>query len=189
MIYPCTCSRRDVERALGAPHAGEHESIYPGTCRPTEPTPVSGTQTAGVNWRFRVTAGETVSFVDGCAGRQEFVAGRDFGDFVLWRKDDVPAYQLAVVVDDARMQISEVVRGADLMESTGQQLLVYRALGLQPPAFFHCPLVTDLQGKRLAKRAGAHSLGSLREAGMNPAQLRAELGAQPIFAAADAKPV
>ena len=176
MIYPCTCSRRDVERALGAPHAGEHEPIYPGTCRPADPTPVVGGQIVGVNWRFRVTAGEAVSFVDGCAGRQEFVAGQEFGDFVIWRRDDVPAYQLAVVVDDAAMKISEVVRGADLLESTAQQLLVYRVLGLEVPGLYHCRLVTDVQGVRLAKRAGAHSLRALREAGVDPAELRAELG-------------
>ena len=176
MIYPCPCSRQDVERALGAPHAGEHEPVYPGTCRPAEPTPVLGEQTAGVNWRFRVTQDEPVGFVDGRVGRQEFVAGREFGDFVVWRRDDVPAYQLAVVIDDAAMQISEVVRGADLLESTAQQWLVYRALGLEPPAFYHCPLVTDAQGVRLAKRAGAHSLRSLREAGMKPADVRVELG-------------
>ena len=177
MIYPCFCSRRDVERALVAPHAGEHEPVYPGTCRPAEPTPVGGKQTAGVNWRFRTTPGETVNFVDGFAGRQEFVAGRNFGDFVVWRRDDVPAYQLAVVVDDARTQISEVVRGADVLESTAQQWLVYRALDFDAPAFYHCPLVTDAQGVRLAKRAGAHSLRALREAGVNPADLRAQLGA------------
>ena len=176
LIYPCTCSRRDVEQALGAPHAGEREPVYPGTCRPAEPTPVVGEQIAGVNWRFRVTDGEAVGFVDGCDGRQEFVAGRDFGDFVLWRRDDVPAYQLAVAVDDAQMRISEVVRGADLLDSTAQQWLVYRALGLEVPTFYHCPLVTDAQGVRLAKRAGAHSLRALREAGVNPTELRAELG-------------
>ena len=172
MIYPCTCSRRDVERALGAPHAGEHEPVYPGTCRPAEPTPILGEQTAGVNWRFRVTPGEPVGFVDGCAGRQAFVAGTEFGDFVVWRRDDMPAYQLAVVVDDAAMQISEVVRGADLLESTAQQLLVYRALGFEPPGFYHCPLVTDDRGVRLAKRAGTHSLRALHEAGMDPGALR-----------------
>ena len=175
MVYPCRCSRRDVERAPGAPHAGEHEPVYPGTCRPAEPTAVRQTDPVGVNWRLRVTAGEPVRFVDGCAGPQEFVAGRDFGDFVVWRKDNVPAYQLAVVVDDVAMRISEVVRGADLLESTAQQLLVYRALGWAEPGFFHCPLVTDARGVRLAKRAGAHSLRALREAGVDPAALRAGL--------------
>lgn len=174
MIYACTCSRRDVERALGAPHAGDQEPVYPGTCRPEEPTPVSVRHPGGVNWRYRTEAGECVRFEDGYAGGQEFAVGKHFGDFVVWRKDDVPAYQLAVVVDDAAMRINEVVRGADLLESTAQQILVYRALGCEVPAFYHCPLVIDAQGKRLAKRAGAHSLRALREAGVYPAALRGE---------------
>ena len=99
------------------------------------------------------------------------MAGRDFGDFIVWRKDDLPAYQLAVVVDDAAMGITEVVRGADLLSSTAQQLLLYGALGLTPPDFHHCPLVTDASGQRLAKRAGAHSLRALRAAGVDPATL------------------
>lgn len=171
LIYPCTCTRRDVERALGAPHAGEHEPVYPGTCRPPVPTPVERRDPAGVNWRFRVPTGETVRFLDGAAGPQSYEAGRDFGDFILWRRDDLPAYQLAVVVDDARMGITEVVRGADLLESTAQQILLYRALENQPPVFYHCPLVTDAGGQRLAKRTGAHSLRALRTAGFDPAEL------------------
>ena len=90
----------------------------------------------------------------------------------MWRKDGSPAYQLAVVVDDAAMGITEVVRGEDLLVSTAQQILLYRALGLPTPAFYHCPLVKDASGQRLAKRAGAHSLRSLREAGIDPAALR-----------------
>ena len=171
LIYPCTCSRRDVERAVRAPHSGEREFLYPGTCCSTMPTPVLSHDFAGANWRFRVPTGEMVNFTDGCSGSQVFVAGRDFGDFVVWRRDDVPAYQLAVVVDDALMRITEVVRGADLLESTAQQLLLYGALGWDSPAFYHCPLRTDAQGVRLAKRAGAHSLKALREAGIDPAAL------------------
>ncbi len=106
-----------------------------------------------------------MEFVDGAAGPQRFVAGRDFGDFLVWRKDGFPTYQLAVVVDDAEMGITEVVRGADLLASTAQQILLYRALGHRPPEFFHCPLVTDASGRRLAKRAGAHSLKAMRESG------------------------
>ena len=173
LIYPCTCTRRDVARAARAPHAdeGEHEPVYPGCCRPPEPILVHAAGPEGVNWRLRAPTGETVAFTDGCAGPQAFVAGRDFGDFLVWRKDGVPAYQFAVVVDDAAMAISEVVRGADLLPSTAQQLLVYRALGLTPPAFYHCPLVTDAEGNRLAKRTGAHSLREMRTAGVDPASL------------------
>jgi glutamyl/glutaminyl-tRNA synthetase len=124
------------------------------------------------NWRFRVPDGERVEFVDGCFGRQQFIAGRDFGDFVVWRHDNVPAYQLSVVVDDAAMQITEVVRGADLLLSTARQLLLYRALGCLPPAFYHCPLVTDAAGVRLAKRHDSLSLRTLREQGMCPETVR-----------------
>ena len=125
-----------------------------------------------VNWRFRVPDGERLAFEDGCQGPQTFVAGRDFGDFIVWRSDDVPAYQLAVVVDDAAMRITEVVRGADLLASTARQLLLYRALGLTPPAFYHCELVRDESGVRLAKRHDALSLRALRERGVLPEDLR-----------------
>ena len=138
-IYPCTCSRRDVERAAAAPHAGEHEAVYPGRCRPAAPPCRFTRGPGGVNWRFRGRSGETVAFTDGRAGPQTFIAGRDFGDFIVWRKDGVPAYQLAVVVDDAAMRITEVVRGADLLPSTAQQILLYRALGLEPPGFLPLP--------------------------------------------------
>ncbi len=124
------------------------------------------------NWRFRVPDGETVSFTDGNFGAQQFVAGKDFGDFVVWRHDDVPAYQLACVVDDAAMGITEVVRGADLLLSTARQILLYRALGFTPPAFYHCALMLDEKGKRLAKRHDALSLRTLRERGETPESLR-----------------
>ena len=126
--------------------------------------------------RFRVPDGETISFTDANLGPQQFVAGRDFGDFIIWRHDDVPAYQLACVTDDAAMQITEVVRGADLLVSTARQLLLYRALNLPAPAFFHCPLMTDERGVRLAKRHDALSLRHLREQGHNPEELRASWG-------------
>ncbi len=166
-VYPCTCSRRDVQRAAQAPHAGEDEPIYPGTCRPKSvsaagPTINHQLSTKLINWRFRVPDGETIAFADGRAGPQVFVAGRDFGDFVVWRHDGVPAYQLACVVDDVAMRVTEVVRGEDLLRSTARQLLLYRALGFAPPAFYHCPLVTDDRGVRLAKR---HDALSLRAAG------------------------
>ena len=169
-IYPCTCSRQDVLRALAAPHAGDDEPLYPGTCRNASPDH----SRAGVNWRFRVPDGETISFTDGSLGAHTEIAGRDFGDFLVWRKDDLPSYQLACVVDDAEMRITEVVRGADLLTSTCRQLLLYRALGQREPAFFHCPLVTDAQGVRLAKRNDALSLRTLRGQGRKPEELRGE---------------
>ena len=171
-IYPCRCTRRDAARALAAPHAGEEETVSVDPCRPARPGSIPDLPRAGINWRFRVPDGVAIRFRDGCAGPQEFVAGRDFGDFIVWRKDDLPAYQLAVVVDDAAMEISEVVRGADLLLSTAEQILLYGALGETPPEFYHCPLVADADGRRLAKRSGAHSLRSLRAAGTDPATLR-----------------
>jgi glutamyl-tRNA synthetase len=125
-----------------------------------------------VNWRFRVPDGEEISFTDLHLGPQHFVAGRDFGDFILWRRDDVPAYQLAVVVDDAAMQVTEVVRGADLLKSTARQILIYRALGLSIPNFYHCDLVRDEAGVRLAKRHDSLSIRKLRASGYTPEQVR-----------------
>jgi glutamyl-tRNA synthetase len=171
-IYPCVCSRRDVLSALGAPHHGDEEPLYPGKCRPQAGAIFDAGAPGGVNWRFRVPLGEKLAFIDRRQRLQQTTAGIDFGDFVVWRKDDIPAYQLAVAVDDAAMGITEVVRGADLLTSTFRQLLLYRALDLQPPAFYHCPLVTDESGRRLAKRDQSLSLRTLRERGADPAELR-----------------
>ena len=129
-------------------------------------------QPAGVNWRFRVPDGEVVSFIDQHLGPQRFVAGEDFGDFIVWRRDDVPAYQLAVVADDAAMKITEVVRGADLLKSTARQILLFRALGLAIPDFYHCDLVRDEAGVRLAKRHAALSIRKLREMGWTAEEVR-----------------
>lgn len=171
LIYPCARTRRDVIEAAGAPHEGEagEEAIFPAALRPPagSPMPALG-ERIEVNWRLRVPDGEHLTFVDGRLGLRTAVAGRDFGDFPVWRKDDTPSYQLACTVDDAEMGITEVVRGDDLVRSTFRQLLVYRALGAAAPAFFHCPLMTDDQGVRLAKRHDALSLRTLRERGMSP---------------------
>ncbi len=169
-IYPCSCSRQDVLRALGAPHAGEDEPVYPGTCR-GRGNGKWQMANGEMNWRFRVPDGEAISFTDSALGRHTEIAGRDFGDFLIWRKDGLPSYQLACVVDDAAMGITEVVRGADLLTSTCRQLLLYRALGLDAPAFHHCALMTDVNGIRLAKRDAATSL---RGSGATPEELRAQ---------------
>ncbi|MGD0745255.1 MAG: tRNA glutamyl-Q(34) synthetase GluQRS [Verrucomicrobiota bacterium] len=186
-VYPCDCSRKDIRDAASAPNVEGEEPIYPGTCRPKgDMWQVTSDMNAAraplsrvtrhlsrpVNWRFRVPDAETVSFTDGNFGPQTFVAGRDFGDFVVWRHDDVPAYQLACAVDDAAMRVTEVVRGADLLVSTARQLLLYRALELTPPVFFHCALMRDDQGQRLAKRHDALSLRALRGQGKTPEKLR-----------------
>jgi len=188
-IYPCVCSRRDVQRAAQAPNLGDEEPIYQGACRPgadgrfrveggelfiPKLAAAHGALSSHlrVNWRFRVPDGEAISFADSGQGPQSFAAGRDFGDFVIWRHDDVPSYQLAVTVDDAQMRITEVVRGADLLVSTARQLLLYRALGWAPPAFHHCPLMTDEAGNRLAKRHDSLSLRALRKGGTTPGMIR-----------------
>lgn len=169
LVYPCTCSRKDIQAAIAAPHPGDEGVVYPGTCRKYRGQPPPGRKFA---WRFQVPDGEVISFVDGHFGEQRFVAGKDFGDFVVWRGDGVPAYQLACVVDDAAMRISEVVRGADLLLSTARQLLLYRAFGWAAPAFFHCELLRDEHGERLAKRHDSLSLRQLRAAGDSPANIR-----------------
>lgn len=166
-IYPCACSRTDLAQAASAPNDSDDEPLYPGHCRGRNdaadfPAP------AGVNWRFRVPDGEQVAFGDLNLGEQRYVAGHDFGDFLIWRRDDVPSYQLAVVVDDAAMEITEVVRGADLLKSTARQLLLLRALALAVPAYFHCELLRDASGVRLAKRHDALSIRHLRQSGMSP---------------------
>jgi len=172
-IYPCTCSRKDIQAATRAPHANDDdEPIYPGTCRDQKLSAINSQPSIRVAWRFRVPDGETISFTDGNLGEQKFVAGKDFGDFVVWRGDGVPAYQLACVADDAVMRITEVVRGADLLVSTARQILLYRALKLPAPDFFHCELMRDEQGVRLAKRHDALSLRQLRERGETPENLR-----------------
>jgi glutamyl/glutaminyl-tRNA synthetase len=171
-IYPCRCSRKDVMEAALAPHDEHEEPIYPGTCRSSPGTIHEATTPAGTNWRFRVPDGEEMQYVDLRIGERRSVAGKDFGDFIVWRKDDVPAYQLAVAVDDSAMEITEVVRGEDLLLSTFRQLLIYRALNLPQPQFYHAPLILDESGKRLAKRHAALSLKALRESGAKPEELR-----------------
>ncbi len=188
-IYPCTCSRRELAAAASAPHEEgvgddeDDEPVYPGRCRPAAGTLAQASGPEGVNWRFRIPAGglgdghipdgEAVAFTDNAAGPRSYTAGRDFGDFLVWRRDNVPAYQLACVVDDAAMQITEVVRGADLLKSTARQILLYGALGLAFPAWHHCPLLRDATGQRLAKRTNALSLRALREQGLTPDAVRA----------------
>lgn len=172
-IYPCNCSRKDLALAASAPNDGDDDPLYPGHCRNNISKAAEYAQPAGVNWRFRIPDGEGIRFTDQRQGNQIYVAGEDFGDFVVWRRDDVPAYQLAVVVDDAAMQITEVVRGEDLLKSTARQLLLIRALDLPVPSYFHCDLVRDRLGVRLAKRNDALGVRTLREQGHSPEQVLA----------------
>jgi glutamyl/glutaminyl-tRNA synthetase len=179
-LYPCHCSRKDLALAMQAPH--DDEGIYPGTCRPA--TAQTGEPQSSANWRFRVPEGEIVEFVDGLFGPQRFVAGKDFGDFLVWRRDDLPSYQLAVVVDDAAMRITEVVRGADLLKSTARQILLAKALNVSSPAWYHCELLRDEEGQRLAKRHDALSLRTLREQGKQPAELLSAFHTTGFFSSA-----
>lgn len=170
-IYPCTKSRRDVESASYAPH--EEEKLFPINWRPPIGTGRNLEKPDGVNWRFRVPAGRSVKFIDGCGGPFQRIAGTDFGDFLVWRRDGIPAYELAVVVDDIAMGITEIVRGEDLRYSTCRQMLIYQAFAAIVPDFYHCPLIRDAKGERLAKRAGALSIRALREAGRTPREIEA----------------
>jgi len=168
-IYPCRHSRKEI--ATLAPHA--EEPVFPPEWRTDPAEALDYSLPAGVNWRFRVPDGEKIAFDDGHFGRIEKTAGRDFGDFLVWNRDDIPAYELAVVVDDVSMGITEVVRGADLLTSTARQILLHRAFGSTPPAWFHCPLVCDQNGRRLAKRTGGLEIQSLRRSGKTPAEILA----------------
>ncbi len=177
-IYPSPHSRRDVDEAATAPHEPrpsetgadtDAEPLFPPSLRPAlwdrAATP------GAVAWRFRVPDGRTIEFDDGLAGRVRRTAGVDFGDFVVWRRDDLPAYELAVVADDHAMEIAEVVRGEDLLTSTARQLLLYEALAWTAPRFCHVTLVRDAEGRRLAKRTGGLAIRELRERGFSPADV------------------
>ncbi|MEI6461100.1 MAG: glutamate--tRNA ligase family protein [Verrucomicrobiota bacterium] len=171
-IYPCEKSRKDVERALTAPHAEEDaEPIFPPALRAAPGTGSEAQIPGNTNWRFRVPDGEVIRFDDALQGPQSFQAGQDFGDFLVWRKDGFPSYELAVVADDHDMEITEVVRGADLLLSTTRQLLLYRALGWVPPSWAHAPLVLDQAGQRLSKRAEGLSIHDLRAKGKTPTEV------------------
>jgi glutamyl-tRNA synthetase len=179
LIYPCKCSRKEIAAALSAPHAGEDEPVYPGFCRPAAPV-VSERPRAGINWRFRLDPGERITFVDRHSGAHSAICGEDFGDVLIWRKDDFPSYQLACVADDALMRITEVVRGEDLIASTFRQLVLYAALGWAAPAFFHGPLVLNARGERLAKRDDALCIRALREKGASAEEVRKMMLAAPV---------
>ncbi len=170
-VYPCTCSRGDITQAASAPHAEHEGPTYPGTCRHRRVADAVELERQGRTfaWRFRVL--HTPAFTDGVVGDQRLDLQQLGGDFVVWKNNDTPAYQLAVVVDDAAMEITHVVRGDDLIPSTPRQLLLYEVLGWKPPQFFHVPLVVGPDGRRLAKRHGDTRLAALRVAGVRPEAL------------------
>jgi glutamyl-tRNA synthetase len=172
-IYPCTCSRKDLARMMHAPHEDtDDEPVYPGICRPAlAPQQREVPFQPNINYRFRVPDETITHFEDKKLGLQSFTAGKDFGDFLIWRKDGLPSYQLACVVDDAAMQITEVVRGRDLLKSTARQILLQRALNLPTPNYFHAQPLTDKHGIRLAKRHDSLAIRTLRQQGLSPAQV------------------
>lgn len=141
-IYPCSLSRKEIKSPLPAGASNVSHHTAPGN----------------TNWRFRVPINQEITFIDANCGPQTFVTQRDFADFIIWRRDGIPSYELAVVVDDHLMGITEVVRGADLLLSTARQLLLYNALNWPAPSFYHCPLIYDENGQPLSKRNRSKSL-------------------------------
>ncbi|HZS39499.1 MAG TPA: tRNA glutamyl-Q(34) synthetase GluQRS [Polyangia bacterium] len=176
--FPCFCSRADLARAsvVAAPHGPADDGPrYPGTCRALAPDDIAArSQQRAPSVRLRVDD-EVIEWRDGVHGPRRDRPAESVGDFVLRRADGVAAYQLAVVVDDAAMRMSDVVRGDDLLGSTARQLLLYRALGLEAPRFAHVPLVLGPDGARLSKRHGAVSVRALRDRGRSPEQVIALL--------------
>ncbi len=157
--YPCRCTRAEII-ATQAPHQSDGRIVYGGRCRPAV-LPAFGADFDGASTRICVPD-SIISFDDGLYGPQHFNLAREVGDFILRRADGAWAYQLAVVVDDALMGVTEVVRGSDLLLSAAQQIYLYRLLGLEPPRFAHVPLLCNAEGRRLSKRDGSLSMEHLR---------------------------
>ena len=163
LVYPCTCTRKDIEQAASAPHLEHELPPYPGTCAKRCVSDANAIQDRPFSWRFRASS-PVPSFNDLVHGR--ILPRVEFGgDFVVWKNNDTPAYQLAVVVDDADSGVTEVIRGDDLIPSTPRQIMLYQALQLPLPQFGHVPLVVGSDGRRLAKRHGDWRLATLRQQG------------------------
>ncbi len=179
LVYPCYCSRAEIAQAASAPHQGNEGPRYPGTCRFLTTQERTENEACGrrPSLRFRVDDTRTVTFTDDICGPRSQHVQQNVGDFILSRSDGIFAYQFAVVIDDALMQIRQVVRGADLLSSTPRQILLYEALGFPIPTFAHVPLMRDEQGHRLAKRAQSMGIAPLRAAGLSPSQVIGQLAA------------
>lgn len=169
LAYPCVCSRKEIEAAQSAPHADEPKGRYPGTCRGKYASVEEAERKSGRSaaLRFRTRTGGVV-VDDAFAGRYESDVEREVGDFPIALRAGSLAYQLAVVVDDARASVDEVLRGDDLLASTPRQFLLQEALGVPHPTWYHVPLVVDEGGRRLAKRSDDLSLARLRSEGVEP---------------------
>ena len=176
-VYPCYCTRKDLRTLAGAPHVGDMGAAYPGTCRNLSPARRAALEAAGRRpcLRLRCPA-EPYLFQDAVFGRQRMTLDECGGDFALRRSDGVIAYQLAVVVDDGHMGVSQVVRGKDLLVSTPRQLALFDLLGFPRPEYGHLPLLCDHEGERLAKRHHSLSLAAIRESGISPASVIGYLG-------------
>jgi glutamyl-tRNA synthetase len=170
LVYPCTCTRRDIELAASAPHAEHEGPAYPGTCSHRHADSLTALANQQYAWRFRAGDG-FVEYIDGFRGEMRLSCQEIGGDFVVWKSAGTPAYQLAVVVDDADLGVTEVIRGDDLVPSTPRQLLLYQALGRAAPRFIHVPLVVGPDGRRLAKRHGDTRLSTLRARGVSAAAI------------------
>lgn len=178
-VYPCVCTRSEVDRVASAPHAEDGSAVYPGTCRrrfrdADDALAQTGRAPA---WRF-ATDDTPIAFADGVLGPQRFVPASSLGDFVVAKADRSPAYQLATVVDDAAIGVTHVVRGDDLLDSSPRQILIYHALGLgdRVPGYTHLPLVVGQDGRRLAKRHGDTRIGFYRDRGVPRERVLALLG-------------
>ena len=172
LAYPCICTRKEIQAAVSAPHGESTETIYPGTCRGRFKTLAAAERASGrpAALRFAVP-NQVVRIQDGIQGVCEFDVATAMGDFPILRRLGMPAYQLAVVVDDARQGVTEIVRGVDLLESCARQWLLQEALGFAHPHWWHVPLVADASGRRLAKRSDDVSLAGLRAAGTDPRRI------------------
>jgi glutamyl-tRNA synthetase len=177
LVFECFCSRAEIAAAASAPHGPADDGPrYPGTCRVLSPKEREQRRAQGKKpaLRFRVEPG-VVRFEDGLHGEVAIDVGQTVGDFVIRRADGIHAYQLAVAVDDALMGMTHVVRGDDLVGSTPRQILILEALGLEVPRYVHVPLLHGADGQRLSKRKGDINLSWLREHGVKPQRLVAEL--------------
>jgi glutamyl-tRNA synthetase len=176
--YPCTCTRKEVALAASAPHAEDGAAIYPGMCRDRFRSVEEARKQSGREPAIRFdTRGKTVEFTDAFSGAHRIDVERTLGDFVIAKGDGTAAYQLAVVVDDAQMSVTHVVRGDDLLDSTPRQILLYQSLGLadRVPVYFHLPLIVGTDGRRLAKRHGDTRLAHYRERGVRSSRVLALL--------------
>ncbi len=171
LVYPCICTRSDIAAAASAPHAEHEGPNYPGTCAHRSVADAGTLAAMGRPFAWRFRANESPPFVDEFCGDVWVDRAQSGGDFVVWKSAGSPAYQLAVVVDDAEMGVTEVIRGDDLIPSTPRQILLYQSLGWTPPRFAHVPLVVGEDGRRLAKRHGDTRLAALRDAGVKAESL------------------